>query len=104
MPGLDLGLVFVSDSSSVGLLVQGKECIAQRAFTKQRRAGTLARRVECHVERQVVSQVFVCFFLKFILGFWACLQTGVNVILLVPGTNPFRSVYQTIDSPSVPTM
>ena len=43
-------------------------------------------------------------FFEFILGFWACLQTGVNVILLVPGTNPFRSMYQTIDSPSVPTM
>ena len=29
----------VSDSSRVGLLVQGKEYIAQRAFTNQRRAG-----------------------------------------------------------------
>ena len=47
---------------------------------------------------------FVEPFFEFILGFWACLQTGVNVILLVPGTNPFRSVYQIIDFPSVSTM
>ena len=30
---------FVSDSSCVGLLVQGRKYIAQRTFTKQRRAG-----------------------------------------------------------------
>ena len=29
----------VSDSSRVGLLVQGRKYIAQRTFTKQRRAG-----------------------------------------------------------------
>ena len=43
-------------------------------------------------------------FLSSFWGFWACLQTGVNVILLVPGTNLFRSVYQIIDFPSVSTM
>ena len=39
--GLTSGFSFASDSSSVGLysyLVQGKECIAQRASTKQKRA------------------------------------------------------------------
>ena len=39
--GLVSGFSFASDSSSVGLysyLVQGKECIAQRAFTEQERA------------------------------------------------------------------
>ena len=48
---------FVSDSSRVGLLVQGKEYIAQRTFTKQRRAGLDKKRVECHMEGQVVSQI-----------------------------------------------
>ena len=109
---------FVSDSSCVGLLVQGKEDIAQRTFTKQRRAGLDKREwyatwrgKQYHRFCLAIGKVggkegcaFRYSFFEFILGFWACLQTGVNVILLVPGTNPFRSVYQTIDSPSVPTM
>ena len=64
MPRLDLGLVFVSDSSSVGLfsyLVQGKECIAQRAFTEQERAESSTYRellafVETWTNRQVLAR------------------------------------------------